>query len=481
MSRTITVFALLPVWSLLSPLAAAEPQKTPKPNFVFILLDDMGWRGLHCFGDQFFETPNIDRLAAEGMRFTDAHACCHVCSPTRASILTGQYPARLHLTDYIPGRKEPFAKLREPDWVRQLPHETTTLAEALGPLGYRCASIGKWHLGGKGSLPTDHGFDVNFGGSAAGHHGRMFWPYGVPKVDGAPGQYLTDQLTDEAIKFIDSNRDKPFLLYFPHYAVHNPVQAKQDRVERYRAKLKLKPGDRQHDPTYAAMIDSVDESVGRIMDRLRELKIDDRTVVIFMSDNGPLKPYSRPSPLRASKGSIYEGGLRVPMIVKWPGVAEAGSVCHEPVVSVDFFPTILEIAGAPARRVDGESLVPLLRREGKLRRDAIYWHYPHYSNHLEAPCGAIRQGDYKLIEFYEDGRLQLFNLAEDLGERHDLAAEMPEKTRQLHQKLVAWRTSVGAQMPTPNPDYDPAKTEWNRRNGKLVDIHQISDAGVESR
>ncbi|HBO43388.1 MAG TPA: sulfatase, partial [Planctomycetaceae bacterium] len=457
------------------PREAKDNQKTvvdsPRPNFVFILLDDLGWQGLHCFGDTFFETPRIDRLAAEGMKFTDAYSACHVCSPTRASIMTGQYPARLHLTDYIPGREEPFAKLRQPEWSKQLPRDATTLAEALKPLGYASASIGKWHLGGLGSQPTDRGFDVSFGDPLGGGQRSMFWPYGRPRVDGIEGQYLTDHVTDEAIKFIDANRDKPFFLYLSHYAVHNPVEAKADRVERYRAKLD--PSDKQHDPTYAAMIDSVDESTGRVLDRLEELGIDDRTIVIFVSDNGPLKPYSRPSPLRESKGTIYEGGIRVPMIVRWPGVVRPGSVCGVPVSSVDFFPTILEIAGAKPREVDGESLVPLFKQEGQLERDAIYWHYPHYSNHLMPPFGAIRQGDFKLVELYEDGQLQLFNLKDDLGETRNLAGAMPEKTKELHAKLEAWRKSVGAQRMTPNPDYDPAKTQWNRRKGRVINIYDM--------
>lgn len=475
MKRILIVATLLLSVFLLSVSRAAEGQATSKtkpgmkPNFVFILVDDMGWRGLSCFGSTFYETPCIDRLAAEGVKFTDAYACCHVCSPTRASILTGQYPARLHLTDYLSGRHEPFAKLLRPKMNQHLPQETTTLAEALEPLGYASASIGKWHLGGKGSLPTDHGFDLNFAGHSNGSHGRMFWPYGKPKVDGIEGEYLTDRLTDEAIKFIEANRDRPFLLYLPHYAVHNPVQAKADRIERYRAK----PNDdkSQNNPVYAAMIDSVDESTGRIMERLEQLGIDERTVVIFMSDNGPLRGYSSPLPLRSHKGSIFEGGLRVPMIVKWPGVTPSGATCDEPVISVDFFPTILEMAGAKAQDVDGRSLVPLLKQDGTFERDAIYWHYPHYSNHRLPPCGAVRQGDYKLIEFYEDGDLQLFNLKDDIGERHNLADQMPEKAKRMQAKLEAWRTSVKAQRMTPNPNYDPAKTRWNRRKGRLVNIH----------
>ena len=461
--------SLLLVVSLSLAVHAAEPaaQSAVKPNFVFILVDDMGWRGLSCYGSTYYETPRIDRLAREGMKFTDAYAACHVCSPTRASILTGQYPARLHLTDFLPGRKEPFAKLQQPKMNLYLPLETTTIAEALKPLGYTSMAIGKWHLGRKkGQQPTDHGFDSAF--ATAPGKGTMFWPYGMPKVDGVKGQYLTDHLTDEAVKFIEKNRDRPFFLYLPYYAVHNKVEGKADRIKRYEAKPK---GKWQKNATFAAMTDSVDENVGRVMDTLKKLKLDDRTVVIFMSDNGPLRSSSCPRPLREYKGTLFEGGIRVPMIVKWPGVVTPGTTSDEPVSSVDFFPTILEMAGGKPRDVDGKSLVPLLKQDKSFDRGPIYWHYPHYSNHRMPPGGVIRDGDYKLIELYEDGQLQLFNLKEDLGEKHNLAKKMPKKTKELHEKLKAWRKSVGAQEMTPNPNYDPSKTKWNRRRGKIINIY----------
>jgi len=460
MKRKI-LFLPIVLISFVSTGFAAEP----KPNFIFILLDDMGWRDLACFGSSFYETPHIDRLAEEGMRFTDAYAACHVCSPTRASILTGLYPARLHLTDWLPGRPEPYAKLRIAKIKQHLPHQTLTLAEALKSVGYSSASIGKWHLGGKGSLPTDHGFDINFGGSSAGHHGSMFYPYIIPGVGGQKGEYLTDRLTDESLKFIEKNKDKPFFLYLSHFAVHEPVQAKADRIARF--KKKVKPGQQQRNPTYAAMIDSVDESTGRIVAKLKELSLEDRTMVIFVSDNGSLKRDSPSVPLRAEKGTIYEGGIRVPMIIKWPGKVEPGTVCHEPVITVDFFPTFLEIAGVKVKPpVDGESLVPLLKQEGTFMREAVFWHYPHYSNNRLPPCGAIRKGDFKLIEFYEDGRLELYNLAEDIGEKHNLAGKMPRKAAQMAEMLERWRTSVNAQLNTPNPDYDPTKVRWNRKPGR---------------
>ena len=437
--------------------AWAEISGGQKPNFVFILIDDLGWRDLSCYGSTFYETPHTDRLAREGMKFTNAYAACPVCSPTRASILTGKYPARLHLTDWIPGHKRPQAKLRVPEFNQQLPLEEVTIAEALKPLGYVSASFGKWHLGGKSFYPEDQGFDLNFAGDHRGQPPRYFYPYRIPNVQtGRKGEYLTDRLTDEAEKFIEKNKDKPFFIYLTHYAVHTPLQAKEELIARYRAKVK--PGQAQKNATYAAMIQSVDESVGRIVRKLDELGIAGRTVVMFMSDNGGLVPVTSNSPLRAGKGTMYEGGIREPMIVRWPGVVEPGSTCDVPVTSVDFYPTILEIAGAkgvPGQNVDGVSLVPLLKRTGALQRDAIYWHYPHYHPGGATPCGAVRQGDYKLIEFYEDGRVELYNLRKDIGERNDVASDMPEMAAGLRKKLADWRRVVNAQMPTPNPDYVP--------------------------
>lgn len=439
-----------------------------KPNFVFILIDDLGWKDLGCYGGTFYETPNIDKLAREGMRFTNAYAACPVCSPTRASILTGRYPARLNLTDWIPGRKQwPWAKLLVPAFNQQLPLDEVTVAKALKPTGYVSASIGKWHLGTEPYYPDKQGFDLNIAGTQRGATRTYFCPYDIPTLQGCrEGEYLTDRLTEEAETFIEKNRNRPFFLYLAHFAVHIPLEAKQKLIAKYEAKSK--PDRAQHNAIYAAMIESMDESVGRIMKKLDELNIAERTVVFFMSDNGGLvyegsrkEPVTSNTPLRAGKGHLYEGGIREPMIVRGPGIVKGG-LCDVPVSSVDFYPTILEMAKVtPDSKlaIDGLSLVPLLKRAGGLRRDALYWHYPHYSNQGGEPAGAVRQGDYKLIEFYEDGKLELYNLRKDIGEQHNLAAQMPDRAAKLQKMLHNWRASVDARMPTTNPNYDPAKSD----------------------
>lgn len=450
------------------PETATASSKRSNPNFVFLFMDDLGWADLGCYGNEFHETSNIDRLAREGMKFTDAYAACPVCSPTRASTLTGKYPARLDITDWIPGRKpQPSEKLIAPRFSQQLPLEEVTLAEALGRAGYISASIGKWHLGDESYYPEKQGFALNFLGSAMGYTRSYFCqPEEVEAGECQEGEYLTDRLTDEALKFIQKNRGKPFFLYLPHYAVHTPIEGKKDKVEKYQANFK-RLGIKANSE-YAAMVESSDDSVGRIMRKLNELKLDERTVVIFTSDNGGLR-YEQKStqavtsnaPLRAGKGHLYEGGIREPLIVRWPGAIKPGSTCDLPVTSTDFFPTMLEIAGItrrPGEGLDGESLVPLLKRTGGLKRRAIYWHYPHYSNQGGEPGGAIRYGDHKLIEFYEDQRLELYDLRRDLGERKNLAATMPRKAATLRSMLDDWRKSVGAKMPTPNPDFDASRT-----------------------
>ena len=446
----------------------ASAQNSRLLNFVFILIDDMGWTDLGCYGSKSYDTPNIDRLARQGMRFTNAYAACPVCSPTRASILTGKYPARLHLTDWIPGRKQwPTAKLLTPQFRHELPLEEITLARALKSAGYASASIGKWHLGGDGYSPTEQGFDRNVGGTARGSPQSYFGPFDLPGLRGGPeGEYLTDRLSMEAEKFIEENKDRPFFLYLPEFAVHLPLQGKKDLVAKYQAKLKS--SETQNNPVYAAMVESVDQGVGRLLQKLDDLRIADRTVVILTSDNGGLryegvqtKPVTSNAPLRAGKGHLYEGGIREPLIVRWPGVAPAGSVCDDPLISVDYFPTILEMArlGKAAHPVDGVSILPLLTQNGRLTRDAIYWHYPHYSNQGGPPSAAIRRGDYKLIEFYEDGRLELFNLKNDIGERQNLVRTEPKRAAELHAMLKRWRESVKSAMPAMNPNYDPAKAD----------------------
>jgi arylsulfatase A-like enzyme len=437
--------------------AASAP---PKPNFVLVLVDDLGWADVGCFGSRYYETPNIDRLATQGMRFTDAYAAAAVCSPTRASILTGKHPARLHLTDFIPGEGDGAGnKLRVPQWQMSLPLEETTIAEALKPAGYVSASIGKWHLGGPASFPEHQGFDVDVAASPWGQPASYFWPYEGPtrtvtglRAGGHPGEYLTDRLTTEAEAFIANNRDRPFFLYLAHYAVHVPLQAKAGLVEKYRGKA---PHDGQANPTYGAMIESVDDSVGRILAQLDGLGIADRTVVIFMSDNGGLSVDGTTSnaPWRGGKGFPYEGGLRIPLIVKWPGRTAAGSTCHTPVSSMDILPTLLAIAGvAPPPGVDGESLVPLLTQRGSFAERPLYWHYPHYwHGQAVRPFGAVRAGAWKAIEFYEDMRIELYNLDDDPGETHDLARDNPSRATELRDALHGWRASVGAQMPQPEP------------------------------
>lgn len=442
-----------------------------KLNFIFILIDDMGWTDLGCFGSKFYETPNIDRLAAEGMKFTNAYAACPVCSPTRASIMTGKYPARLRLTDWIPGRKQwPAARLLTPQFNQQLPLEEVTVAEALKPAGYASASIGKWHLGGEGFSPETQGFDLNIGGTFRGSPASYWGPFDLPGLKGGSSDdYLTDRLSTEALKFVEDNKDRPFVAYLPHFAVHIPLQAKQKLIEHYGAKAK--PDDPQHDATYAAMVQSVDEAVGQMMKKLDELGLAQRTVVFFTSDNGGLihegvrkEPVTSNLPLRAGKGHLHEGGIRVPLIVRWPGGIKPGGVCHVPVSSVDYLPTMLELASArpdAAHPVDGRSLAPLLKQGGsrQLENRPLFWHYPHYSNQGGVPSAAVRLGDWKLIEFYEDGRLELFNLADDIGERKNLVQRQPKKAAELHELLKKWRTSIDAAMPQPNPDYDPEKAD----------------------
>lgn len=449
-----------------------------RPNFVFVLADDLGWRDLGCYGSTFYETPNLDRLAATGMRFTQAYAACCVCSPTRASIMTGKYPARLHVTDYIPGARR--GKLNPAPYLHELPLAEVTLAEALREAGYATAFVGKWHLGGRGFSPEDQGFDVNAGGCEKGSPPSCFSPYRIPTLaDGPPGEYLTDRLTDEALRFVEGAAGRPFLLYLSHYAVHNPQQAKPDIVERYRRKAEkltldgpefLREGQRQvrqfqNQPIYAAMIESLDQSVGRVLDKLAELGLADNTVVFFTSDNGGLStsegsPTSN-VPLRAGKGWHYEGGVREPLLVRWPSVTPPGGVCDEPLISTDYYPTILQMAGLAARpeqHVDGQSLSPLLRGGTRPQRP-LFWHYPHYGNQGCSPGGVVRVGDFKLIEWFEDDHVELFNLREDLSERHDLAGVMPDRAAQMRQQLHDWRKDVSAAMPTPNPDYQPGETK----------------------
>jgi arylsulfatase A len=424
-------------------------------NVIVILVDDLGWSDLSCMGSGFYQTPNIDRLAAEGMKFTHAYSACTVCSPTRAALLTGRYPARLRVTDWIPGDRPVDRKLSAPEWTMHLPLEEVTIAERLKELGYATASIGKWHLGGAEFGPESHGFDRNVGGDHRGQPASYFSPYKIPGLpDGLAGEFLTDRESLEATKFIEANRSRPFFLYLPHYAVHMPVQAKSNVVDKYTKRID--PKSPHTNAVYAALIESVDDSVGRITDKLRELGLTEKTLIVFTSDNGGLSRVTSNQPLRAGKGSAYEGGVRVPLLMKWPGVTIPGSICSEPVMSIDVFPTVMEIVRAESRPkspVDGKSLVPLLKQTDEFKREALYWHYPHYHSGGATPYGAVRSGDFKLIEFYEGGDVELYNLKKDPGERDDLANQMPGLVLEMHRKLLQWRELTKAQMPLANPEF----------------------------
>ncbi len=444
-----------------------------KPNVVVILADDLGWTDLACFGSDFYETPHIDQLARSGMKFTQNYSACTVCSPTRSALMTGKYPARLHITDWIPGRMPDNPKLLVPDWTKFLPLTETTIAKVFQTAGYRTGSIGKWHLGDEPYFPERHGFDINVAGLNAGSPATYFAPYKIATLtEGKDGEYLTDRLGEEAAKFIEQSKARPFFLYLPHFAVHTPTQGRADLVDKYRGKLK--PGLRHTNVTYAAMIESLDTAVGRVLDKLDELNLAERTIVVFTSDNGGLitRGTTTNAPLRFGKASAYEGGVRVPLIVRWPGATKPGSVNGTPVITMDLFPTLLEMAGlkppvstsptGPSGR-DGVSLVPLLRDTGKLTRTELFWHYPHHQHYQlggAMPYGAIRSGDFKLIEFFNDSHVELYNIREDIGEQRDLAAAQPQRVDELRARLHAWRKEVGAQMPTPNPGYDPAKPEY---------------------
>jgi len=455
--------------------AAAKATDGQPLNVVFFLIDDLGQTDLGCYGSKFYETPHCDRLARMGVRFTNGYAACTVCSPTRFSIMTGKYPARGHLTDWIAGHRRPHAKLKIPDWNKRMGHEEVTLAEAVKPAGYRSCFIGKWHLGPEGYWPLEQGFDTNVGGYSRGQPPSYFAPYRIPTMpEGPKGEYLTDRHAADAEAFLDKHGHAPFFLYVSMYAVHTPLQAKKELVAYYTAKAKKMGDYPQNNPVYAAMVHSMDQCVGRVLKKLEARGLLDRTAIFFIGDNGglignPRRPVTINLGLRAGKGSSYEGGVREPFMAYWPGVTKPGSVCREPVISTDFYPTILEMLGASGdpkhnASVDGVSLVPVLKNpSAKLDREAIYWHYPHYHPGGATPYGAVRAGDWKLIEFYEDMHVELYHLAKDPEETTDLAAKMPERAAELRKKLHDWRTRVGAQMPTPNPDYDPAR---NRQRGR---------------
>lgn len=475
-SRMPTMFIRLFTAIALLIAISAQAQDRP-PNVILMLIDDMGWTDLGCYGSPYYQTPHIDQLAKDGMKFTQAYSACTVCSPTRAAVLTGKSPARLHITDWIAGHQRPHARLAIPDWTKHLPHEEETLAERLKSKGYTTASIGKWHLGGQDHYPEQHGFDVNIGGTDAGQPPSYFSPYNIPTLkEGPKDEFLTDRLTAEAVNFIEKNKEQPFFIYLPHYAVHTPIMGKPDVIAKYQAKR----GQGGHsNPVYAALVESVDDSVGLLRATLKKLALDENTIFIFTSDNGGLsgtvneKGWHRGptdnSPARLGKGSAYEGGVHIPLIVAWPGMIEAGSECDSPVISYDHVPTLLEATGTPLKEgqiVDGESLMPLLTAKGHLKRDSIYWHYPHYHSGSATPYSAIREGDWKLIEFFEDQRVELYNLRREAGEQDNVAATEPDVAIRLTEKLHAWQKEVGAQLPTQNENFDPERAWESPRKKK---------------
>ena len=457
--------------------AAAAPRNgkpdAGKPNILFIFIDDMGWKDVGFMGSKYYETPHVDKLASQGMVFTSAYANGPNCAPTRACLISGQYTPRHRVFTVTNSDRGPAnqRKIIPIPTEKTLKSEVVSIAEALKPAGYVSASMGKWHLGDDPKMgPEGQGFDLNVGGSIWGHPKGYFSPYKNPKLsDGPKGEYLTDRLTDEAITFIRTNKARPWFLYLTHYAVHTPIQAKDDIT----AKYKDKPASNgQGNAKYAAMIESVDQGVGRLVKTLDELGLADNTVVVFFSDNGGVGGITSMAPLRGSKGMLYEGGVREPCAIRWAGVVEAGTKCDDPIIGIDFYPTLLEIAGAPkpARHIlDGLSIVPLLKGAKTLGRKAIFWHFPAYLQgradgardpiFRTRPGGAVRMGDWKLHEYFEDGDLELYNLKDDIGEAKNLAGKMPAKVKELRDVMVAWRKDVKAPIPTEkNPQYDPSAT-----------------------
>ncbi|MBE0653158.1 MAG: sulfatase, partial [Bacteroidales bacterium] len=473
-----------------------NPPKT-KPNVLFILADDFGFHDLSFMGSNFYETPNLDRLAGESTVFTDGYATCQVCSPSRASIMSGKFPARHGITDWIGAptgeewrKQNRFNKLLPPDYVYQLDSNYVVLPEALKEAGYTTFFAGKWHLGGKGSWPEDHGFDINRGGWDAGWpRGGYFSPFENPNLeDGPDGENLSMRLARETVRFIKDHQSgqagKPFLAYLAFYAVHSPIQTSYEKWKKYRDKAdslgiaptgfemgKFLPVRQvQDNPVYAGLVEQMDEAIGEVLDILEELGLEENTIVIFTSDNGGVAAgdafATSNKPLRAGKGYQFEGGIREPYFIKVPWMNHQGNTCSTPVTGTDFYPTILELTGIPLRpeeHLDGLSLVPLLEG-GSIPERSLIWHYPHYGNQGGEPSSIIRRGDWKLIHYYEDGRKELYNLAEDLAETLDISMKFPEKVKELDESLFSYLAEVEARFPMADPLYDPVKEskhlEW---------------------
>ena len=449
-------------------------------NVVIFHIDDLGWKDVSCYGSRYYETPHIDRLASEGMRFTNGYAACAVCSPTRAALMTGQYPARIGITDFIPVLSQkrieysrrgvqpteyvggPNHELLCPPNHFWLERERVTIPEALKPTGHVSCHVGKWHLGAEPWYPKKQGFDYNYGGCDLGQPPTYFDPYhrnkrfpNIPTLEPRKkGEYLTNREADEGVNFLRKHQDKPFFLHMAHYAVHTPLGAKKELIDKYRNK----PQYGQKNAVYAAMLESVDNAVGRILETLDELGLANNTLVIFTGDNGGLSGVTNNDPLRHGKGWPYEGGIRVPLIIRYPRVTRPGTISDEPVTSVDYLPTILDAVGIPApseRPIDGVSLVEHLKSGGRkpLDRQAIFWHFPHYRGRNIGPYSIIRAGKWKLLKWWEGPDFELYNLEEDIAEENDLSAQKPERVRRLREQLDHWLDSVGAKLPRKNPNY----------------------------
>lgn len=448
------------------------------PNLILINVDDLGWKDLGCYGSDVYETPNIDKLARNGLKFTNAYSACAVCSPTRAAIMTGRYPARLGVTDWIRARfqggKIPKDKKNPSGWVGSknkkvlcpqnalwMELEEVTIAEKLKEDGYATCHIGKWHLGADDWYPEKQGFDENYGGCDYGQPPSYFDPFKNKRLDGIyglpgkkQGEYLTDRECDEAVMFIKKNRQKKFFLNFANYAVHTPIQAKPSLLDKYKTKIQSLD-TKQKNAAYATMVESVDQAVGRIITILKEEGIFDRTLIIFTSDNGGLLGVTNNAPLRSGKGFPYEGGIRVPLIIFWPDFINGGKVIDTPVSSIDFFPTLCSAAGiknSTDEVVDGLNLLPLIKGENNVKRQSLFWHFPHYRGKIN-PYSIIRNGDWKLIKRYDGKPFELFNLKNDLSEKNDLSQDMPEKVKELNEEIMIWLLKTNAKVPRANPDY----------------------------
>jgi arylsulfatase A-like enzyme len=479
-------------------------KKETKPNILFILADDLGYTDLSCMGSKYYETPNIDQIARNGMVFTNGYAACQVCSPSRASIMTGKFPARHDITVHIgspSGEKwrtrHRYTKMLPAEYTHNLPAKYITLPEALKEAGYTTFFAGKWHLGSKGSWPEDHGFDINIGGWDAGSpSGGYFSPYKNPNLPNGPdGEDLQMRLANETVKFLDENKDKPFLAYLSFYAVHAPIQTTEARWRKYRDKAekmgiseqgfamerRLPYRLHQDNPVYAGLIASMDDAVGVVLKELKELGLDKNTIVIFTGDNGGVTSgdnYStNNAPLRGGKGYQWEGGVREPYFIDVPWMDMAGKKCDVPVSGTDFYPTILDLAGLPLRpdqHNDGLSLLPLLKG-GQIADRGLIWHFPHYGNQGGDPSSMIRRGDWKLIYYHEDGHEELYNLKTDLSETTDVSAKYPDKVKQLHDELFNYLTDVSAKFPTKDPEYSEEaekKFEYKIKHEKMRSLEK---------